>query len=63
MSTDTSYTSPNISIQIKKKEYDSGVLDYSAKGKHLRYGTMFSCFLLNINIIRILYEEIGGNRV
>lgn len=50
VSTDTSYTSPNISIQIKKKEYDSGVLDYSAKGKHLRYGTNIAYIMADIYV-------------
>ncbi len=39
VSTDTSYTSPNLSIHITKGSFDSGIYDYSEGGKHLKYGT------------------------
>ena len=34
-----SYTSPNLSIQLSYSHYDTGILDWSNSGKHIKYGT------------------------
>lgn len=34
-----SYTSPDISIHISRKTYDTGILDTTASGNHVKYGT------------------------
>lgn len=39
---DTSYTSPDLSIQLSYSHYDTGILDKSSEGKHLKYGTEVS---------------------
>lgn len=48
--TDTSYTSPDLSIQLYYNSYDTGILDQSASGKHLKYGTQVSYVLADIYI-------------
>ena len=45
-----SYTSPNLSIHISKGSYDSGRLDYSETGKHLKYGSKVSYTLADIYV-------------
>lgn len=50
VATDTSYTSPDLSIQITKNSYDSGTLDYSDNGRHKKYGTRISYTLADIHI-------------
>lgn len=49
-STDSSYSSPNLSIQITKGSYDSGVLDYSENGKHKKYGTKVAYTIADIYV-------------
>ena len=39
VSTDTSYTSPNLSITITRDSFDTGKLDTTESGKHIKYGT------------------------
>lgn len=50
VSTDTSYTSPNVSVQLSFHEYDTGKLDKSDKGKHIKYGTQISYVLADIYV-------------
>lgn len=50
VATDTSYTSPNLSIQITRNSYDSGTLDYSENGRHTKYGTRIAYTLADIHI-------------
>lgn len=45
-----SYTSPNLSIHISKGSYDSGRVDYSETGKHLKYGSKVSYTLADIYV-------------
>ena len=37
--TDTSYISPNLSIRLSYRQYDTGKLDHTDSGKHEKYGT------------------------
>lgn len=46
--TDTSYSSPNLSITLSYHQYDSGLLDMTSSGKHMRYGTKISYVLADI---------------
>lgn len=48
--TDTSYTSPDLSIQLSYGHYDTGRLDRSGEGKHVRYGTKVSYVLADIYV-------------
>lgn len=48
--TDTSYTSPNLSIQLSYNHYDTGITDHSEGGKHEKYGTQVSYVLADIYI-------------
>lgn len=50
MITDTSYTSPNVSIQLSFHQYDTGILDHTSAGKHEKYGTNISYVLADIYI-------------
>lgn len=50
ISTDTSYTSPDLSIQLTYNSYDSKTLDTTAKGKHIKYGTNISYVLADIYV-------------
>lgn len=50
IATDTSYTSPNLSIHLFRTRYDTGILDKSESGKHERYGTKISYVLADIYI-------------
>lgn len=50
VATDTAYTSPNLSISLTYNSYDTGKLDYSNAGKHLKYGTKTSYVLADIYI-------------
>ena len=50
VSTDSSYTSPDISIQISHGSYDSKTLDFSEGGKHKKYGTKVAFTLADIYI-------------
>ena len=50
VSTDTTYTSPDISIQLMYDQYDTGKLDESNGGKHLKYGSSISYVLADIYI-------------
>lgn len=43
VSTDTSYRSPNLSVQLTYHNFDSGIIDESEQGKHKKYGTS-SCW-------------------
>lgn len=44
------YSSPDIAIELTYHQYDSGVKDTSAKGKHLKYGSNISYVLADIYI-------------
>lgn len=50
VATDTSYTSPDLSIQLSYSHYDTGKLDLSGSGKHKKYGTQISYVLADIYI-------------
>ena len=50
VATDTSYTSPDLSIQLSYYNYDTGKKDYSNYGKHLKYGTETSYVLADIYV-------------
>lgn len=47
---DMSYSSPDLSIQITKGSYDSGIKDYTEKGKHKKYGTRVAYTLADIYV-------------
>lgn len=48
--TDTSYTSPNLSIRLWYSQYDTRKMDLSNSGKHMKYGTQVSYVLADIYI-------------
>lgn len=48
VATDTSYTSPNLSIQLSYTQYDTNRWDDSESGKHRKYGTKISYVLADI---------------
>lgn len=50
ISTDTSYTSPNVSVQITRNSYNTNRLDKSQGGKHVKYGTNISYVLADIYV-------------
>lgn len=50
IATDTSYSSPNLSIQLTYSHYDTGILDLSGSGKHKKYGTQISYVLADIYV-------------
>lgn len=50
VATDTSYTSPDLSIQLSYNQYDTGKLDRSNKGKHEKYGTQTSYVIADIYV-------------
>ena len=50
VATDTSYTSPDLSIQLSYSHYDTGILDRSGEGKHIKYGTEVSYVLADIYV-------------
>lgn len=50
VATDTSYTSPDLSIQLSYNQYDTGKSDTSASGKHEKYGTKISYVLADIYV-------------
>lgn len=50
ITTDTTYTSPNLSIQLSYNQYDTGRLDGSEAGKHKKYGTKISYVLADIYV-------------
>lgn len=50
VSTDTTYSSPDLSIQLTYHQYDTGKLDKSEAGKHLAYGTKTAYVLADVYI-------------
>lgn len=50
ISTDTSYTSPDISVQISHNSYDTNKLDKTQGGNHEKYGTNISYVLADIYV-------------
>ncbi len=50
VSTDTSYTSPDLSIQISHHQYDSGMVDNTHGGNYAKYGSKISYTLADIYI-------------
>ncbi|MCU6761327.1 Exopolysaccharide biosynthesis protein related to N-acetylglucosamine-1-phosphodiester alpha-N-acetylglucosaminidase [uncultured Roseburia sp.] len=50
VSTDTSYTSPNLSIQLTSNVVQTNQLDYSEDGQHKKYGTNISYILADIYV-------------
>lgn len=53
VSTDTSYTSPNVSVQLTYGSYQTNRLDRSEKGGHEKYGTNVSYVLADIYVADI----------
>ena len=45
VSTDTSYSSPNLSVQLTYNSYDTNKLDHTQNGKHEKYGSKISYVL------------------
>lgn len=50
ISTDTSYSSPDISVQITHNSYNTNRLDMTQDGKHMQYGTNISYVLADIYV-------------
>lgn len=50
VATDTSYTSPDLSVQLSFHQYDTGRIDPSECGKHEKYGTSVSYVLADIYV-------------
>lgn len=50
VSTDTSYTSPDVSVQLTYASFDTNKLDYTENGKHKKYGTNISYVLADIYV-------------
>lgn len=50
ISTDTSYTSLNVSVQITRNSYNTNRLDKFQGGKHIKYGTNISYVLADIYV-------------
>ncbi|MGI6008037.1 MAG: phosphodiester glycosidase family protein [Ruminococcus sp.] len=50
ISTDTSYTSPNLSVQLTYNSYNTNKLDHSQNGRHERYGSNISYVLADIYV-------------
>lgn len=48
--TDTSYTSPDLSVRLSYRHYDTGILDKSGEGEHVKYGTQVSYVLADIYV-------------
>jgi hypothetical protein len=61
--TENSYTSPDLSIHLTRKNYDTGISDKSENGKHLAYGTSVSYILADIYVadIRCLQTAFAQN--
>lgn len=62
ISTDTVYKSPNLSIELFRGSYDSGVIDRSSNGKHVRYGssvyyTLADIYISDITSLRTAFAE------
>ena len=51
--TDTSYKSPDISVEISYHQYDTGKLDTTNNGKHEKYGSKISYVLADIYVADI----------
>lgn len=50
VSTDTSYSSPNVSVQLTHHSYNTNKLDQTNGGKHEKYGTNISYVLADIYV-------------
>lgn len=50
VATDTSYTSPDLAIHLTYDAYDTGKLDTSSGGKHLKYGSCVSYVLADVYV-------------
>lgn len=50
VSTDSSYTSPNLSVTLTRGAYDTGTLDTTEGGKHRKYGTKTAYTLADIYV-------------
>lgn len=50
VSTQDSYTSPNLAVYLTRNSYDAGKADSSSQGKHLKYGTNISYILADIYV-------------
>ena len=51
--TENSYSSPNLCIELTKKEYDSGVLDTTLTGQNGKYGSGISYVIADIYVADI----------
>lgn len=50
VATDTSYTSPDLSIHLTYDQYDTGKWDLTDAGNHVKYGTKISYVLADIYV-------------
>ena len=50
VSSDTSYTSPNLSVQLSYVQYDTGIVDRSFSGKYEKYGSKTSYVVADIYV-------------
>lgn len=50
ISTDTSYTSPDLSIHLYTETYDTGKMDTTENGKHRKYGSRIAYTLADIYV-------------
>lgn len=57
VSTDTSYSSPNVSVQLTYHSYKTDRLDTSQEGKHVKYGKNISYVLADIYVSDITCLE------
>lgn len=53
VSTNDTYTSPDLAIHLTRKHYDTGITDITEHGKHRLYGTQISYVLADIYIADI----------
>lgn len=53
VSTDSSYTSPDLAIYLTRKQYDTGITDGTEQGRHRKYGTKISYVLADIYVADI----------
>lgn len=50
ISTDTSYTSPNLSVKFTRHSYDTNKLDCTENGQHKKYGSRISYTLADVYV-------------
>jgi exopolysaccharide biosynthesis protein len=53
VSTADTYTSPDLAIYLTRKHYDTGMIDITENGRHIKYGSQISYILADIYIADI----------